>query len=103
MSPISSAVEKGPTEKRGMERWLIAVGGGWGVRDCMLTEHSAEGWRKMKANWEHAPAIKMRYADFIKLTDEEIEKHWAYKMMRAATRLTAQLDESLNPNGEQTP
>jgi len=68
------------TEKK--ENWLIAVGHGWGVIDGICSEQEAEEMRVHKANWEQAPALKIKYKDFILLKDEEIEKNWAYKMIR---------------------
>ena len=62
------------------ERYLIAVGS-WGVRDFIATEKEAEEWRIHKARWEGSPAMKITYKDFIKLTEEAIKKHWAWKMI----------------------
>jgi hypothetical protein len=62
------------------DRWLIAVGGR-GIIDDKMTEKYAEKLRYAKAKWEHAPAVKISYAKFMKLSVQRVVKHWAYKII----------------------
>lgn len=63
------------------DRWLIAIGS-WGVIDEQYTELEAEEMRVHKSNWEQSLAKKIKYNDFLKLSEEEIERHWAYRMIK---------------------
>ena len=65
--------------KNEQQRWLIAVGGGWGVKDMTCTLEEAEEWRANKARWEHAPAIKVSYDDFMCMDRAKIERSWYLK------------------------
>lgn len=64
------------------QKWFIAIGHDWGVIEEDYTEKEAEEMRIHKAQWEGAPAIKITEENFLKLKDEEIEKNWAYKMIK---------------------
>lgn len=78
-SSLKCEIVKAKDAKR--ERWYIAVGS-WGVIVARVTELKAESLRCHKAKWEHSPAVKIRAIAFNKLTDEEVNHHWAYKMIR---------------------
>jgi len=64
---------------------------------CCQPDHIEEQMRKAedlrthKARWEQAPAIKIRYVDFITLVDEAINRNWAYKMIRDFLKSTNNL------------